>query len=165
MEIGRDPRLEIAGITSDLAHAVSFEPGDEAITWAIAQARQRHRPEDMHPIVDGSSAGFKTLDELMTSQDVQATAALYARSNQFDGEGRWEEMALCLQTDPDAYTTERGDGKLGLLIPARRICALCVVRSECLEDALVKGVEERPGIRGGLLERERRQLASQRKSV
>ncbi len=65
---------------------------------------------------------------------------------------RWQERALCAQTDPEAFFPEKG----GSTREAKRICTTCAVRSECLEYAL--GNDERFGIWGGLSERERRRL-------
>ncbi len=72
----------------------------------------------------------------------------------FDAEEelRWQERALCAQTDPEAFFPEKG----GSTREAKRICTTCAVRSECLEYAL--GNDERFGIWGGLSERERRRL-------
>jgi WhiB family redox-sensing transcriptional regulator len=64
----------------------------------------------------------------------------------------WQERALCAQTDPEAFFTEKG----GSTREAKRICATCEVRTKCLEDALDN--DERFGIQGGLSERERRRL-------
>lgn len=64
----------------------------------------------------------------------------------------WQERALCAQTDPEAFFPEKG----GSTREAKRICAGCEVRSECLEYALEH--DERFGIWGGLSERERRKL-------
>ena len=64
----------------------------------------------------------------------------------------WQEDALCAQTDPEAFFPEKG----GSTRDAKRICAQCNVRSECLEYALNN--DERFGIWGGLSERERRRL-------
>lgn len=64
----------------------------------------------------------------------------------------WRERALCAQTDPDAFFPEKG----GSAQPAKRVCAVCPVRAECLEYALRR--DERFGIWGGLSERERRKL-------
>ena len=64
----------------------------------------------------------------------------------------WQEDALCAQTDPEAFFPEKG----GSTRDAKRICAQCTVRSECLEYALNN--DERVGIWGGLSERERRRL-------
>jgi WhiB family transcriptional regulator, redox-sensing transcriptional regulator len=64
----------------------------------------------------------------------------------------WQERALCAQTDPEAFFPEKG----GSTREAKRICAGCEVRSECLEYALQH--DERFGIWGGLSERERRRL-------
>jgi WhiB family transcriptional regulator, redox-sensing transcriptional regulator len=64
----------------------------------------------------------------------------------------WQERALCAQTDPEAFFPEKG----GSTREAKRICAGCEVRAECLEYALT--FDERFGIWGGLSERERRKL-------
>jgi WhiB family redox-sensing transcriptional regulator len=74
----------------------------------------------------------------------------------FDGSGGtkpgWNDDALCAQTDPEAFFPEKG----GSTREAKKICAGCPVRAECLEYAL--GNDERFGIWGGLSERERRRL-------
>lgn len=64
----------------------------------------------------------------------------------------WQERALCAQTDPEAFFPEKG----GSTREAKRICAGCEVRAECLEYALAQ--DERFGIWGGLSERERRRI-------
>ena len=64
----------------------------------------------------------------------------------------WQERALCAQTDPEAFFPEKG----GSTREAKRVCAACEVRAECLQYALAN--DERFGIWGGLSERERRKL-------
>lgn len=64
----------------------------------------------------------------------------------------WQDLALCAQTDPEAFFPEKG----GSTREAKRVCAACEVRDECLEYALAN--DERFGIWGGLSERERRKL-------
>jgi WhiB family redox-sensing transcriptional regulator len=64
----------------------------------------------------------------------------------------WQGDALCAQTDPEAFFPEKG----GSTRDAKRICASCDVRAQCLEYALQN--DERFGIWGGLSERERRKL-------
>ena len=64
----------------------------------------------------------------------------------------WQSDSLCAQTDPEAFFPEKG----GSTRDAKRICASCEVRSQCLEYALAN--DERFGIWGGLSERERRKL-------
>lgn len=66
------------------------------------------------------------------------------------------EEALCAQTDPEVFFPEKG----GSTAPAKRVCAACDVREKCLEWALANN--ERFGIYGGLSERERRALRTQR---
>lgn len=64
----------------------------------------------------------------------------------------WQERALCAQTDPEAFFPEKG----GSTREAKKVCASCEVRAQCLEYALEN--DERFGIWGGLSERERRKL-------
>jgi WhiB family transcriptional regulator, redox-sensing transcriptional regulator len=64
----------------------------------------------------------------------------------------WQEGALCAQTDPEAFFPEKG----GSTREAKRVCASCEVRAECLQYALEH--DQRFGIWGGLSERERRRL-------
>ncbi len=65
---------------------------------------------------------------------------------------RWQEQALCAQTDPEAFFPEKG----GSTREAKKVCLSCEVRVDCLEYALEQ--DERFGIWGGLSERERRRL-------
>ncbi len=64
----------------------------------------------------------------------------------------WATEAKCLNADPDVFFPEKG----GSTREAKRICAECTVRDECLEYALEH--DERFGIWGGMSERERRKL-------
>ena len=64
----------------------------------------------------------------------------------------WYDRAACLEVDADTFFPEKG----GSSRPAKRVCAACTVRAECLAYALDN--DERFGIWGGLSERERRQL-------
>jgi WhiB family redox-sensing transcriptional regulator len=64
----------------------------------------------------------------------------------------WQSDSLCAQTDPEAFFPEKG----GSTRDAKKICASCDVRAQCLEYALQN--DERFGIWGGLSERERRKL-------
>jgi WhiB family redox-sensing transcriptional regulator len=82
----------------------------------------------------------------------------------------WVELALCAETDPEAFYPEKG----GSVREAKRVCngtparevsgnrpavparLPCPVRAECLGYALEH--QERYGIWGGLSERERRRL-------
>lgn len=64
----------------------------------------------------------------------------------------WPESALCAQTDPEAFFPEKGTSTRD----AKKVCAGCVVRLECLDDALRSS--DRFGVWGGLSERERRKL-------
>ncbi|HEU5222299.1 MAG TPA: WhiB family transcriptional regulator [Candidatus Lumbricidophila sp.] len=68
------------------------------------------------------------------------------------GQLAWQADSLCAQTDPESFFPEKG----GSTRDAKRICASCEVRAECLEYALQN--DERFGIWGGLSERERRKF-------
>lgn len=93
------------------------------------------------------NAGFD-----LAASDETASDAAFAELFGEPDEQEWQERALCAQTDPEAFFPEKG----GSTREAKRICAGCEVRSECLEYAL--GHDERFGIWGGLSERERRRL-------
>jgi len=67
----------------------------------------------------------------------------------------WRDLALCAETDPEMFFPDQGEPSG----PAKRVCAACQVRAECLQYALDRG--ERFGVWGGLSERERRVLARQ----
>jgi len=71
----------------------------------------------------------------------------------------WRQDALCAETDPEAFFPEKG----GSTREAKRVCAGCSVRDECLESALTN--DERFGIWGGLSERERRRLRLMRRDA
>jgi WhiB family redox-sensing transcriptional regulator len=62
----------------------------------------------------------------------------------------WMDEALCAQTDPDMFFPEKG----GSARSAKRVCASCDVREQCLDYALATGQTE--GVWGGLTPRQRR---------
>ena len=65
----------------------------------------------------------------------------------------WVEAALCGQTDPDAFFPDVGGSNRA----AKRVCARCDVRADCLADAL-GDPERRQGVLGGTTEHERLRL-------
>jgi WhiB family redox-sensing transcriptional regulator len=69
----------------------------------------------------------------------------------------WQDRANCLGVDPDLFFPGRGESTQ----EAKAICAGCVVRDECLEQALAR--PEKFGIWGGTSERERRRLRRERR--
>ena len=89
------------------------------------------------------------------AQDVDVFEVLTGDWDDDEGLLSWQDRALCAQTDPEAFFPEKG----GSTREAKRVCASCDVRSECLEYALAH--DERFGIWGGLSERERRKLKRQ----
>ncbi|WP_456858652.1 WhiB family transcriptional regulator [Geodermatophilus sp. SYSU D00691] len=82
-----------------------------------------------------------------------------AQADAADGDETWRLDALCAETDPEAFFPEKG----GSTREAKRVCAGCPVRLQCLEFAL--GNDERFGIWGGLSERERRRIRLQRRGM
>lgn len=74
--------------------------------------------------------------------------------NLFDDLGRplWEKDAACRDSDPNMFFPERGSSTR----EAKAVCAICPVRDECLDYALMNG--EKFGIWGGTSERERRRI-------
>jgi WhiB family redox-sensing transcriptional regulator len=69
----------------------------------------------------------------------------------------WSKDAACLGAPPDLFHPE-GDTAtvLACTAEAKRYCARCSVRDQCLLDSLARG--ERFGVFGGLDERERRAI-------
>jgi WhiB family transcriptional regulator, redox-sensing transcriptional regulator len=65
---------------------------------------------------------------------------------------KWQEQALCAQTDPEAFFPQASITSRD----AKRICSRCEVKYECLEYAMSH--DERFGVWGCMSERERRQL-------
>lgn len=63
---------------------------------------------------------------------------------------QWMSAALCAQTDAETFYPEKGQSTQA----AKKICASCPVKVQCLEYAIVH--DERFGVWGGLSERERR---------
>lgn len=91
----------------------------------------------IRPVVNN---GWRTLAELL---NVEAEA--------------WQADAVCAQTDPDSFYPARG----GSTKAAKLVCSGCPVIEECLEFALEH--EERHGVWGGLSERERRKIETDRR--
>lgn len=73
--------------------------------------------------------------------------------------GDWRDLALCAEVDPELFFPDKGESSH----PAKRVCASCAVRAECLQEALDR--REWFGVWGGLSERERRVLARQPRLV
>jgi WhiB family redox-sensing transcriptional regulator len=65
--------------------------------------------------------------------------------------GKWHSRGLCVGADPEAFFPSHGDPGTG----ARRVCAACQVRNECLSYATAA---DELGIWGGLDQQERRNL-------
>ena len=70
----------------------------------------------------------------------------------------WAARAACKGTDPDALFVQGAAQNR-----AKRVCAGCPVRTECLSDALDNRMEF--GVWGGMTERERRALLRRRPDV
>lgn len=74
----------------------------------------------------------------------------------------WRAEANCGGMDPALFFPEKGNCEQQVK-EARAVCRGCVVREECLEDALATGV--RFGIWGGLSTQERRELRRARRNA
>lgn len=79
--------------------------------------------------------------------DFLATLADYGTQN------AWTEEGLCSQTDPELFFPEAGQSP----VEAKRICRRCPVRTECLDAALGRGLED-AGVWGGTTWTERRRM-------
>jgi WhiB family redox-sensing transcriptional regulator len=70
---------------------------------------------------------------------------------------RWQDDALCAQTDPEIFFPERGAAAKA----AMAVCRACPVRAECLAYALEHEAVCGWGVWGGVSERGRRKLKRQ----
>ncbi len=70
----------------------------------------------------------------------------------------WASRGACRTSDPDALFVQGAEQNR-----AKQVCMSCVVRTECLADALDNRVEF--GVWGGMTERERRALLRRRPNV
>jgi WhiB family redox-sensing transcriptional regulator len=71
---------------------------------------------------------------------------------------KWAAQGACRTTDPDALFVQGAAQNR-----AKSVCLGCVVRTECLADALDHRIEF--GVWGGMTERERRALLKRRPNV
>lgn len=62
----------------------------------------------------------------------------------------WADHAACVDSDPAIFQSEESRGL------AKQVCGGCVVRDECLADAMAR--QEPTGVWGGLDEDQRRDL-------
>ena len=72
---------------------------------------------------------------------------------------KWQEEAACRGMDTELFylpENSRGTNKQTIVTAAKKICATCTVKSECLEYALA--IDEPYGVWGGMSEEERRYL-------
>jgi transcription factor WhiB/Homeodomain-like domain-containing protein len=53
----------------------------------------------------------------------------------------WRERAACAEVDPELWFPDRGQGYRAAGAAAKRICAGCPVRAQCLAFALAAGPE------------------------
>ena len=73
----------------------------------------------------------------------------------------WREHALCRDTDPELFFPVGTTGSaLVQIAEAKRVCAECAARVECLDFALTTNQDS--GIWGGLSEEERRAIRRRR---
>jgi WhiB family redox-sensing transcriptional regulator len=88
-----------------------------------------------------------------TARDLhKALARAFGYGNFFDHDLDWRVDARCTQVDPEIFYPDKGGTTKG----AKRVCAGCPVRANCLEFALDH--DERWGVWGGLSQRERERL-------
>jgi WhiB family redox-sensing transcriptional regulator len=78
---------------------------------------------------------------------------------EYDAEHVWMLSGLCRDRDPSFFFPSDGVG----VEHARRVCAECPVKVECLEYALEYRIEH--GVWGGASERERRRILRSRRQT
>lgn len=75
----------------------------------------------------------------------------------------WMDQAACHLLDPDLFFPTKNTAIVSATNAARRVCAGCPVRDECLEYALANN--ERWGVWGGLTRQERVRLRQARRRL
>lgn len=93
---------------------------------------------------------------------------LLLRALLFDGAGvpDWHALAACRGMDESVFFCPPGRDPVPHVRRAKRVCAGCPVRSECLEDAMSWELPSgRVGVLGGLSAGERAQLHAARTGV
>lgn len=78
---------------------------------------------------------------------------------QYDAEHSWMLSGSCREREPGFFFPSDGVG----VDRARRVCATCPVKQECLEYALRYRIEH--GVWGGASERERRRILRSRRAA
>jgi WhiB family redox-sensing transcriptional regulator len=79
------------------------------------------------------------------------------------GDPFWRKRALCRDEDPELFFPLAEDGPDAWMIDeAKAICAVCPVRSACLDFALVAAAD---GTYGGMSQWERERLVRERPDV
>ncbi len=78
-------------------------------------------------------------------------------SPQVDGDTSWMKAGRCAEMSPSTFFPSDGVG----VESARKICAECPVREQCLEYALANRIDH--GVWGGTSERQRRRILRARK--
>lgn len=68
----------------------------------------------------------------------------------------WESYAMCAQIDPELHFPKKRNPATA----AKKVCAICEVRLDCLEYALAN--DEQFGIWGGLSRKEREKVKKER---
>lgn len=154
--------------THDVSAAAPYAgrsvPGDWYVDPADPSAADRYRQDEATSLEEQATAFLAAHEALDGSEDLDPPVALFAPppaptwiglpgdAGDYEGELGWQADALCAQTDPEAFFPEKG----GSTRDAKKVCAGCAVRVQCLDYALAN--DERFGIWGGLSERERRRL-------
>ena len=74
----------------------------------------------------------------------------------------WRGSALCAQVGGDLWFPDKGENA----VDAKRVCARCPVRRECLDEALTRcSWDDQYGVRGGLSPRERDRIRTETRSA
>jgi transcription factor whiB len=108
-----------------------------------------------HTQADYSAEEAQALMEGILEVQVAKASLGYAKAS--IEELRWQDFALCAQTDPDIFFPEKG----GSTAPATSVCASCPVQAECLEYAIANDI--RHGIWGGMSDNDRRKISRERR--
>ena len=153
-------RLKLAGFGNNVINQLAREDAVANMLEAADDYIINVGVESSHQITHDETAEVQTVSTpLRTSSRRSLVASRPINASDIElllldsgGKKRWQDQALCAQTDPESFFPEKG----GSTREAKKVCLACEVREECLESAIAN--DERFGIWGGLSERERRKL-------
>jgi WhiB family redox-sensing transcriptional regulator len=147
-EVDGGVRLRGAGLSRELGVS------DSVVRRTLRRLRAL-RAQD--PTLQDLRSWFAAVQRMTPQEIGQARARARLDLAEVIADGGWWQAAACRGMDPELFFPPEGDP--GRAARAKRVCATCPVRLECLRAELAAPVGQHPGgIVGGLTQRERAAL-------